>query len=200
MLRRDPEKAHPVASHDHHQWLRSRYAGSMLGAFSFAESIFLPVLIDPFLVALILAKRKRWLYYTTIAITSSVLGGIVAYFIGFWFFDSFGKPLIEHYGWQADFAALQSQIGESGFIFVLIGALTPIPYKLVALASGLANVHIITFILASLFGRIIRLGLVGYAAHAVGPHALPAFRGHLLSLAYIFLLLLTMYLVFQVLT
>jgi membrane protein YqaA with SNARE-associated domain len=185
------------ASHHTVKWLRSKYAGSILAAISFAESLFLPVLIDPFLVALILARRSRWLYYTTISIIASLLGGLVAYFIGLWFFDSFGRPLLEFYNLQGQFASMSVQINDSGFIFVLIGALTPIPYKIVALASGFGQINIVTFLLASLFGRILRLGLVGYVAYAVGPHALPMFRKHLLSLAYVFLVLLLTYLVFQ---
>ncbi len=182
------------------RWLRSRYATAVLAAISFAESLFLPVLIDPFLVALILARRGRWLYYTTVSIVFSIAGGIAGYFVGLWFFDVVAQPLIDLYNLQADFVHISSQIDQSGFVFVLIGAITPIPYKIVAIASGFSHITFVTFLIASIFGRIIRLGLVGYAAYAVGPHALPVFRKHLLSLAYVFLILLLSYLLYQWLT
>ena len=186
-----------TAGHHSARWLRSRFAPSILAIISFAESLFLPVLIDPFLIALILAKRSRWLYYTIIAISFSVLGGIAGYFVGLWFFDVIAQPLITTYGWHSEFARISSQIDASGFVFVLIGALTPIPYKIVALASGLGQISFVTFLVASIIGRILRLGLVGYLTYLVGPHALPVFRNHLLTLAYIFLFLLLGYLCYQ---
>lgn len=183
----------------HHgaKWLRSKHAGWILGVISFAESVFAPILIDPFLVALILAKRHIWIKYVAIAITCSVLGGIAGYALGALFYDFLGTKVITFYGLETQFATISSQLDSNGFVFVLLGALTPIPYKLVALASGLVQVNIWTFIFASIFGRILRLGLVGYAAYAVGPHALPLFRKHFLTLAYIFGLLLLGYLVIQ---
>lgn len=188
------EKGVEVASEHGVRWLRSKYAGLILAAISFAESLFLPVLIDPFLVALILAKRSKWLYYTTISIVASLAGGIAGYLVGWFLFDSVARPLIESYGLMEEFARASSSLDENGFVFVLIGALTPIPYKIVAIASGVGQINFITFVIASIFGRILRLGLVGYVAYAVGPHALPLFRKHLLSLAYIFLVLFIVYL------
>lgn len=179
------------------RWLRSRYAAAILAAISFAESLFLPVLIDPFLVALILAQRRRWFFYTVVAISFSLLGGVVGYFLGYWFFDAIAQPLLTTYNLTAEFAEVSAEIAASGFVFVLIGALTPIPYKLVAIASGFGNIPFLTFIVASIIGRILRLGLVGYIAYVVGPHALPVFRGHLLTLAYIFLFILLGYLLVQ---
>lgn len=176
------------------RWLRSRYAGWILGLIAFAESLFLPVLIDPFLVALILANRSRWLYYSTISVVFSIAGGLVAYVLGLVFFDTVGQKLIDMYGLSAEFASMSASLDANGFVFVLIGAITPIPYKLVALASGFGQIHFATFLLASIFGRIIRLGLVGYIAYAVGPHAIPLFRKHLLTLAYIFFVVLVAYL------
>lgn len=179
------------------RWLRSKHAGLILALISFVESVFAPILIDPFLVALILANRSKWLYYTTIATISSVIGGVVAYFLGLLFFDAVGVVIIETYHLTEQFNSVASSIDENAFVFVLIGAITPIPYKLVALASGLAQMNFMVFIIASIFGRIVRLGLVGYIAYAVGPHALPVFRKHLLTLAYIFFALLVAYLLVE---
>lgn len=177
------------------RWLRSKHSGVILALISFAESVFLPVLIDPFLVALILANRSKWLYYTVISIVASVIGGVVAYFLGLLFFDVAGQKILEVYHLTSQFESISASLDANAFVFVLIGAITPIPYKIVALAGGLAQVDFLLFLIASIFGRIIRLGLVGYIAFAVGPHALPMFRKHLLTLAYIFFALLLSYLV-----
>lgn len=181
------------------KWLRSRHSGWILAVIAFAESAFAPIIIDPFLVALILARRSRWKYYTIIAIVFSVIGGVFAYYMGLLFFDIIGKNLISFYNLEVQFESISTGLNENGFAFVLIGALTPIPYKIVAITSGLLKVSILTFIFASTFGRIVRLSLVGYAAYAVGPHALPMFRRHLLSLAYIFFVLLALYILVRLL-
>ncbi|MEZ4200506.1 MAG: VTT domain-containing protein [Candidatus Paceibacterota bacterium] len=181
------------------RWLRSRCAGWILAAISFAESVFAPILIDPFLIALILARRERWLYYTIIAIVFSVIGGVVAYFLGALFFDFIGTWVIGFYGLEDEFAAIHKRLDSNGFVFVLIGALTPIPYKLVALASGLAQINFMTFFFASVVGRILRLGLVGGATYIVGPHALPLIRKHLLQLAYVIGIILIVYFIVRLL-
>ena len=179
------------------KWLRSKYASWFLGGIAFAESVFAPILIDPFLVAMILAKRERWVQYTVIAIITSILGGLVAYILGALFFDVIGQKIVDFFNFRSQFDSIANGLDNNGFVFVLIGAITPIPYKLVALASGLVHVDLATFIFASIFGRIIRLGFVGYIAYAVGPHALPMFRKHLLKIAYVFLVILIGYIIFQ---
>ena len=175
------------------RWLRSRHAGWILAVISFAESVFAPILIDPFLIALILAKRERWLYYIAVSIIFSILGGIAAYFLGALFYDFIGTSIIAFYGLEQRFAEITSDIDANGFVFVLLGALTPIPYKLVAIASGLTQVNFVTFLFASIVGRILRLGLVGGATYIVGPHALPVIRKHLLQLAYVIGFVLLVY-------
>ena len=179
------------------RWLRSRYASWILAAISFTESVFAPILIDPFLVALIFAKRTAWIRYIVISIVFSVLGGLVGYMLGALFYDFIGTRVVAFYGFEAQFSSISTDLDSNGFVFVLIGALTPIPYKLVALASGVVQVDILTFLFASIFGRILRLGLVGYAAYAVGPHALPLIQRNLLKLAYIFGAVLLLYLIFR---
>jgi len=178
-------------------WLKTKQAGVGLGLVSFAESLFLPIITDPFLIAVILANRSRWLYYTVVAIVTSVLGGTVAYILGYWFFDTIGHNLLDIYGFSDRFAVMAEDVDDSGFVFVLLGALTPIPYKLVALVSGFVQINPITFVLASIFGRILRLGTVGFAAHLVGPETLKLMRKYLHSVAYILLVILLVYIVYS---
>ena len=118
------------------RWLRSKHAGWILGLISFAESVIAPILIDPFLIALILARRERWLHYIFISVVFSVLGGIAAYILGALFFDFIGTWVISFYGLEDQFASITKHLDENGFVFVLLGALTPIPYKLVAIGIG----------------------------------------------------------------
>ena len=179
------------------RWLRSPHAGWILAGISFAESVFAPILIDPFLIALILAKRSAWLKFVVISVVFSVIGGLFGYLLGALFFDFIGKWVIEFYHLEDEFAAITSKVGDNAFAFVLLGAVTPIPYKLVAIASGLGQLNFVTFFFASVVGRLLRLGLVGWATYMVGPHAVPLIRRHLLSLATVIGAILIAYLVVQ---
>ncbi len=165
----------------HVSWANSRYALLILAVISYVESIFAPILIDPFLVALVMANRARWKIYVLTAIVASVLGGVTAYFLGLLFFDTVGMALISTFGVQAEFIEISSKVDQNGFVFVFIGAFTPVPYKLVALASGILQVSFVTFVVASIVGRVFRLGLVGVGAYALSPKALPIMqRNHYL--------------------
>ena len=183
----------------HHsaRWLDTKYSSVLLAFISFIESVIAPIIIDPFLVAFILARRERWLWYVGISILFSVLGGIAGYYLGFFFFEFIGTKIISFYHLDTQFAEAAIKIGTNGFVFVLIGALTPIPYKLVAIASGVFQMSFVTFLFASVFGRVLRLGLVGYATYAAGPRALPLMRRHLLKIAYGFGALLIVYLLIK---
>jgi membrane protein YqaA with SNARE-associated domain len=191
------KKNNDVVSKHGAKWLRSKHAEVILALVSFAESVFAPILIDPFLIALVLASPHRWKRYVLISISASVVGGAVAYMLGALFFDTLGAKIIAMYSLENTFATISENLNNNGFAFVLIGAFTPIPYKIVALASGLLHINFLTFIVASIFGRILRLGLVGMAASMVGPHALPVVRKHLYTIAAVIGLLLGAYIIIR---
>jgi membrane protein YqaA with SNARE-associated domain len=187
-----------IVAHHGAKWLRSKYASPILAFISFAESMFAPIIIDPFLIALIMASPKKWKWYVLLSATASVLGGIFAYVLGFLFFDTIGIRFVEFYNLEEQFASISSSLNANGFVFVLIGAFTPIPYKIIALASGFLHIHILTFIVASIFGRFLRLGLVGFAAHAIGPKALPVMQRHLHLIAAVVAVIFIGYILVQV--
>lgn len=178
-------------------WLRSRHSSWALIWISFAESIFFPIIIDPFLIALIMANQKRWRWYIGISVTASIVGGVVAYLLGALFFDTLGVKVLAFYSLEEKFTELAAGVDANGFVFVLLGAFTPIPYKIVALASGVLKINFFTFLIASAIGRLLRLGLVGLAAHFVGPHMLPVIRRHLHAIAAVTGILLLIYIVYQ---
>lgn len=188
-----------VVSKHGSRWLKGPHATWILAFISFAESVFAPILIDPFLIAMIMANPKRWQWYVWVAVSASVIGGVCAYVLGALFFDTLGVKLIELYHLESTFETISKSLNESGFVFVLIGAFTPIPYKIVALASGLLQINFLTFLIASIIGRILRLGLVGLAAYVVGPRALPVVRRNLYYIAAASGIILIVYLVIELL-
>ncbi len=177
------------------RWLHSKYASAFLASLAFAESVFLPIVTDPFLVAFILAKTKKWRRYTILTIFFSVLGGAFGYLLGALFFDTLGVRILDFYSLHDVFARISNSLNQDGFVFVLIGALTPVPYKLVAIASGVLHLNIVTFMVASVVGRGLRLGLVGLASYYVGPTALATVRRNLRQISILIGIVLIAYLI-----
>jgi membrane protein YqaA with SNARE-associated domain len=155
--------------------LRSKHAEWGLALTSFLESTVLPIVLEPFLVAVTLAHPKRWRRYSFIASAASVLGGACAYLIGVLFFDLLVERMLVAYNLESAFAHATELFNGNTFFVVLIGAITPIPYKIFALSGGVLRVDFLLFILATIVGRSARFFLVGYITYRFGEHALRLF-------------------------
>jgi len=123
---------------------------------SFIESSVFPIPPDILLIPMCLENRTKSFYYAGLCTVASVLGGILGYIIGKFFWVTFGDPLIVFYGLQDEFAYFQTQYAEYGFWFVFVFGLTFLPYKVITIASGLAAMNPVLFIIASLASRGLR--------------------------------------------
>ncbi len=137
-----------------------RFALWALAVVSFAESSFFPIPPDVMLIPMILAKRSRAFFYAAWATLTSVIGGCFGYLIGFALYESVGKPIIDFYGKSAEFADFAHLFNEYGVWILIIKGMTPIPYKILTIAAGLAGMEIVAFILASIVARSLRFFLV----------------------------------------
>jgi membrane protein YqaA with SNARE-associated domain len=138
----------------------SRRATTALGAVSFAESSFFPVPPDVMLVPMALAKPNKALFYAGLCTITSVLGGILGYAIGALLYDPVGKWIVELYGLTDKLEAFRAMYREWGAWIILIKGLTPIPYKLVTIASGLAGYDFLMFVVLSIITRGARFYMV----------------------------------------
>ncbi|MBK8160074.1 MAG: DedA family protein [Rhodospirillaceae bacterium] len=123
-----------------------------LAAVSFAESSFFPIPPDPMLIPMVLANRRRAWAFASVATIASVLGGIAGYFIGY-SLESLGQSILAFYGHRDAMAEFQAMFAEWGLWIILIKGLTPIPYKFVTIASGMAEFDLNIFIMASIATR-----------------------------------------------
>lgn len=187
-----------LEKHRHVHWMRSPHAQLSLGLISFSESLFAPIITDPFLVAIILTDRLRWIRYTVITIISSVAGGFAAFILGAVFFEVFGVWLLQTFSLYDLFIESTQNISGAGFWFVFLGALTPIPYKLVALAAGFAGVPIWSFLLASLIGRTLRFAITGYLTYMFGSMALQLFQYRLNTVYILIVLVVSFYIFYKI--
>jgi membrane protein YqaA with SNARE-associated domain len=151
--------------------LRKLYEGTMrlattragvwvLGGVSFAESSFFPIPPDLVLVPMVLANRARARFLAAWCTITSVAGGVLGYAIGAFLFASVGSWLISVYGYGEELDSFRSAYAEWGAAIILIKGLTPIPYKIVTIASGFAGYDLLTFIVLSLITRGLRFFLV----------------------------------------
>jgi membrane protein YqaA with SNARE-associated domain len=149
----------------------TRRAEQTLFAVSFAESSFFPIPPDVMLAPMTLARPKAWLRLVGIATAGSVIGGVFGYAIGYFLIDTVGQWLINLYGMQSGLAKYQEQFAEHGLMIILLKGLTPIPYKLVTIASGMAHFPLHIFILASIVTRAGRFALVAGLIRLFGDRA-----------------------------
>ena len=143
-------------------------ANNWLAAISFAESSFFPIPPDVMLVPMILANRQHAFRIAGICLVASVAGGILGYAIGYGLYESVGRWLVGLYGMQNGIAEFQAMFDRYGLWVILIKGLTPIPYKIVTIASGVAAFNLPIFILASIVTRGARFFLVAALLYRYG--------------------------------
>lgn len=143
-------------------WSEKPYGEHILFWFALAESCIVPLPADPLLLALCTGSPKRSLRFALICGIGSVLGGLLGYAIGHYAFDSIGQAVLQVYDPNLEtFARVESIYDHWGFWGVLMAAVTPIPYKIFTLASGVFNFDFGQFVLASVIGRNARFLMVG---------------------------------------
>ena len=131
-----------------------------LAAVAFAESSFFPVPPDALLIPMALARPHRAWRFAAICTAASVAGGALGYLIGYALFDRLAQPLLRAYHYEAAFAHFQATYAQWGLWVILVKGLTPIPYKIVTIASGAARFSFPLFMAASLVTRGARFFLL----------------------------------------
>jgi membrane protein YqaA with SNARE-associated domain len=138
----------------------SRHATAALVLVAFVEASFFPLPPDLLLIPMILARPRRVFFFAAVATLASVAGGFLGYAIGHFLFAAVGRPLLEFYQATDRYQALREGFARWGVWIILIKGLTPVPYKLVTIASGAVHFNLVAFGVASLVSRGLRFFLV----------------------------------------
>ena len=156
-------------------------ADKILGFISMIESIIFPLPVDPFLAGLTLAVPSKAFKFALICTISSVIGGVIGWLLGYLIGPSI-ENLFLYFPWftEEKFNAVKFAYKENGMLIIFLGAFTPLPYKIITITSGIAEVNIIAFVLMSIFGRGIRFFIVAYLVKFFGKPALLFLQKHLL--------------------
>ena len=156
-------------------------AEKIVGFISLIESIIFPIPVDPFLAGLTLAVPKKAFKFALFCTIGSVIGGVVGWLLGYFIGPSIENILL-NIPWftEEKFIAVKSAYNENGMLIIFLGAFTPLPYKIITITSGMAEINVIGFVLMSLIGRGIRFFIVAYLTKIFGMQALLFLQKHLL--------------------
>jgi len=138
----------------------SKRAPAALATVSFVESSFFPIPPDVMLIPMVLSDRQKAWWYATIATIASVAGGILGYAIGYFAFEAIGKPILAFYGKEHALDTFIQFVHEYGVPAIIIKGATPIPFKVVTIAAGVAQMDLLAFVGASIVARAMRFYLV----------------------------------------
>ncbi len=140
----------------------------VLAGVSFTESIFFPIPPDLLLIPMALADRKNAFKLAAYCLIFSLLGGIIGYFIGYYFMDFIGMPIVKFYGLEDKYLTLQGYYEQYSAWAVAVAGLTPIPYKLCTLTAGAFKINFLIFIVASTLSRGFRFFMVAGLIYLFG--------------------------------
>jgi membrane protein YqaA with SNARE-associated domain len=154
-------------SRNREAWLRraeafsdSKWGISVLALISFADSSVLPVMPDLLLVPMLLLRPDRWLKLSAACVAASSVGGLVGYGIGHFAWAAVGQTLVDMYGQAEHFRHYQQMVEKWGIWIIIAKSFTPIPYKFIAIAAGVASMNLWTFAVATVLGRALHFAII----------------------------------------
>ena len=143
-----------------------------LALVSFVESSFFPIPPDVMVIPMVISKKNDFIKIFFITTIFSVLGGILGYFLGAFFFD-IGMQIMNFYGYEDKLSNFKNNLLNSEGFYAWLGILflagfTPLPYKVFTITSGLISFNILIFIFISLISRGLRFFIVAYLSYKFG--------------------------------
>ncbi len=143
-----------------------------LAIVSFIESSFFPIPPDVMVIPMVISKKNDFIKIFLITTIFSVLGGILGYLIGAFFFE-FGAHIMSFYGYEDKLSKIKENLVNSNGFYAWLGVLflagfTPLPYKVFTIASGLIGFNFLVFVLISLISRGLRFFIVSYLSYKFG--------------------------------
>ena len=143
-----------------------------LAVVSFVESSFFPIPPDVMVIPMVISKKNDFIKIFLITTFFSVLGGMLGYLIGAFFFD-FGTNIMNFYGYEDKLSNIKENLTNSDGFYAWLGILflagfTPLPYKVFTIASGLIGFNFLIFILISFISRGLRFFIISYLSYKFG--------------------------------
>lgn len=160
-------------------WAETPYGVPALFGVAFVESSFFPIPPDVLLIALSFSIPRKAFFYAMVCTVGSVLGGVLGWLIGLQFYDLIGARIIEALHYEKEFALVKTYYAKNAFLYILLAAFTPIPYKVFTIGAGVCHIGLPILIYASILGRAGRFFLVGATIYLFGPRLKPFLEKYL---------------------
>ena len=174
----------------------SQHALFWLAVFSFVESSFFPIPPDIMLIPMILATPKQAWKIAGVCTLSSVIGAYLGYIIGYYFFQLIGEPLLNFYHCLDKFNEFKNLYTEYGSWIVFGAGITPFPYKIITIASGVVHLNLAIFTVASILARGLRFFVIAWLLKTYGERMRLFIEKNLGWLSVLFLVLLILLMIF----
>ena len=164
MIKRLYQKSLKLAAH--------KSSKTYLAIISFVESSFFPIPPDVMIVPMVIAKKNDYLKIFIIATLFSTFGGVLGYFIGFYFLD-FGMTVVGFYGYEDKVLNLKDNLTKGTGLYIWLATLflagfTPLPFKVFTITSGMIGFNLFIFLIICLFSRGLRFFIVSYLSFKFG--------------------------------
>ena len=160
MIRRLYDWTMSLASSPHAMWA--------LAVVAFIESSFFPIPPDVLMIPMIIARPSRAFLIAGVATVASVLGGLFGYYIGWGLFELIGQPIFDFYGKADAVEAFNERFNQYGAWAVLIAGVTPFPFKVITIMSGVTGLNLVVFTVSAIIARALRFFLVAGLLWAFG--------------------------------
>ena len=139
---------------------QSPHALWFLAFVSFIESSVFPIPPDVLMIPMIIARPSRAFLIAAVATISSVLGALLGYYIGYGLYETVGLPILEFYGKAEYFTEFQHKFDSYGIWAVLVAGVTPFPFKVITIASGVLGFALVPFVISAIIARALRFFIV----------------------------------------
>ena len=149
-------------------WAHTPYGKPALFGISFAEASFFPIPPDVLQIALSISRPQKSFLYAGISVIASLLGAALGYFIGFYFMEVIGWPILNMYGLHDKYEQVRVLFERYDAWAIMIAGFTPIPFKLFTIASGAFHIQFAVLMLASFVSRAGRFFLVAALIYKYG--------------------------------
>ena len=179
---------------------------------SFAESVFWPIPPDVMLIPMCIYQRKKSHYYALLTVIFSVLGAIVGYNLGYFLYDPYIADIVKVLHYEGHVETVRSWLTqEYGILMVFVGAFTPVPYKVIAVGTGLvaaeamANtgsvgmLSLLNFVLVSFVGRGLRFFIEAEVIFLGGPKMENAIKRYIDIIGWVCVALFAIFIAYKIL-
>jgi len=157
---------------------RHKNAEKVLIGTAFLESSVFLLPVDALLIPMVQADHSKAWRYAFVAAVASVLGGIAGYFLGYFFAETVAIPILESLGKTEKIEAFSAKFQEHGAAYVFGAGLTPFPYKVITIMSGVLKINFGVFVAASIVARFLRFFLVAGVVKTFGDQAEAIMKKH----------------------